>query len=81
MRQGPGVISVGPPLGVDPMGQMRLRIKNKQTYIPKKDTHLLTILSDWCRSYLHQLHISLLCYKCISLAGLDIGACPIAPGK
>ena len=26
-----GVISVGPPLGVDPVGTMRLRISNKQT--------------------------------------------------
>ena len=26
-----GVISVGPPLGVDPGGKMRLRTSNKQT--------------------------------------------------
>ena len=26
-----GEISVGPPLGVDPVGQTRLRIQNKQT--------------------------------------------------
>ena len=28
-----GELSVGPPLGVDPMRQMRLRIQNKQTNI------------------------------------------------
>ena len=37
-----GEISVGPPLGVDPVGQMHLRIQNKQanTYIHTYGHHV-----------------------------------------
>ena len=30
-----GELTVGPPLGVDPVGQIGLRIQNKQTYSNK----------------------------------------------
>ena len=40
-----GELSVGPPLGVDPVGKMRLRIQNKQTnkHVPsiKKSQHYI----------------------------------------
>ena len=36
-----GELSVGPPLGVDPVWQMRLRIQNKQT---NKQTNIASIL-------------------------------------
>ena len=36
------VVSVGPPLGVDPAGKMRLRIPNKQT----KKNYLQSNVSD-----------------------------------
>ena len=43
-----GELSVGPPLGADPVGQMRLRIQSKKTNVEKgKDSvHKKTFLNE-----------------------------------